>query len=56
MQKINITEMIALIHKSNIENPLIARKNDLKIKRFKRLIVFKIIFKKSKKLLKFNDF
>ena len=56
MQKINTTKMIVLIHKSNIENTLIARKNIVKIKRFKKLIIFKIVFEKSKKILKFNDF
>ena len=56
MQKMNATKMIALICKSNIENTLIARKNIVKIKRFKRLMIFKIIFEKSKKILKFNNF
>ena len=56
MQKMNATEMIALICKSNIENTLIARKNIVKVKKFKKLIIFRIIFEKSKKILKFNDF
>ena len=35
MQKINIIEIIILIYKLNIKNTLIARKNIVKIKRFK---------------------
>ena len=50
------TEIIVLIRKSNIENTLIARKNVVKIKKFKKLMIFRIIFEKSKKILKFNDF
>ena len=56
MQKINATKMIALTRKLNIKNTLITRKNIIKIKKFKRLMIFKVIFKKNKKILKFNDF
>ena len=56
MQKMSATEIIILICKSNIENILTARKNIVKIKRFKELMIFKIIFEKSKKIVKFNDF
>ena len=56
MQKISATEMIALTRKSNIENTLIARKNIVEIKKFKKLMIFRIIFEESKKILKFNDF
>ena len=56
MQKMNTAKMIVLICKSNIENMLTARKKIGKIKKFKRLIIFKIIFEKSKKILKFNNF
>ena len=35
---------------------LTARKNIMKIQKFKKLIMFKVIFKKSKKILKSNDF
>ena len=48
--------MIVLTRKLNIENILIIRKNIVKIKKIKRLIIFKIIFEKSKKILKFNNF
>ena len=48
--------MIALTRKSNIENTLIARKNIVEIKRFKKLMIFRIIFEESKKILKFNNF
>ena len=56
MQKMNATEMIVLICESNIENTLTACKNIIKIKKFKKLMIFKIIFEKSKKILKFNNF
>ena len=56
MQKMNATEMIILTRKLNIENTLIARKNIVEIKRFKKLMIFKVIFEESKKILKFNDF
>ena len=56
MQKMNAAKMIALTRKSNIENTLIARKNILKIRKFKKLMIFKVIFEESKKILKFNNF
>ena len=56
VQKMNATKIIALIHKSNMMNMLLARKNIVEIKRFKELIIFKIIFERSKKILKSNDF
>ena len=56
MQKMNATKIIVLTRKSNIENTLIARKNIVKIKKFKKLIIFKVIFERSKKILKFNNF
>ena len=56
MQKMNAIEMIILTRESNIENMLTTRKNIVKIKRFKKLMIFKIIFEKSKKILKFNNF
>ena len=56
MQKMNATEIIVLIRELNIENTLTARKNIVKIKKFKELMIFKIIFEKSKKILKFHNF
>ena len=56
MQKMSAAKMIALIRKSNIEITLIIRKNIVKIKKFKKLMIFKIIFEKNKKILKFNNF
>ena len=56
MQKINAVKIIVLICELNIENTLTARKNIIKIKKFKKLMIFKIIFEKSKKILKFNNF
>ena len=43
----NIAEIIVLTCKSNIENTLIARKNIVKIKKFKKLMIFKIVFEKN---------
>ena len=56
MQKMNATKIIILTYKLNIENTLIARKNIIKIKKFKKLMIFKIIFEKNKKILKLNNF
>ena len=56
VQKMNAAEIIVLTRESNIENTLTARKNIVKIKKFKKLMIFRIIFEKSKKILKFNDF
>ena len=56
MQKINVAKMIILTYKLNIDNTLIARKNIVKIKRFKKLMIFRMIFEKNKIILKFNDF
>ena len=56
MQRMNATEMIVLTRESNIENTLTARKNIIKIRKFKKLMIFKIIFEENKKILKFNDF
>ena len=52
----NAAKIIILIYKLNIENTLIARKNIVKIKKFKKLIIFEIIFEENKKILKFNNF
>ena len=56
MQKMSATEIIILICELNIENTLTTRKNIVKIKKFKKLMIFKIIFEESKKILKFNNF
>ena len=52
----NATEIIVLTCKLNIKNMLVARKNIVKIKKFKKFMIFKIVFEKSKKILKFNNF
>ena len=49
-------KMIALTRKSNINDTLIARKNIVKIKKFKKLMIFRMIFEENKKILKFNNF
>ena len=56
MQKMNATEMIVLTRELNIENTLTARKNIVEVKKFKKLMIFKIIFEENKKILKFNNF
>ena len=56
MQRMSATEMIILICESDIENMLTARKNIVEVKRFKKLMIFKVIFEESKKILKFNNF
>ena len=56
MQKMNVMKIIALTRKSNTMNTLFARKNIVEVKKFKKLIIFKIIFEKSKKISKSNDF
>ena len=56
MQKMSAIKIIVLIYESNIKNTLTARKNIMKIKKFKKLMIFRIIFEKSKKILKFNNF
>ena len=56
MQRMSAIKIIVLTRKSNIENTLTARKNIVKIRKFKKLMIFKVIFEKSKKILKFNNF
>ena len=56
IQKMNAAKIIALIRKLNIDDTLTARKNIVKIKKFKKLMIFRMIFEESKKILKFNNF
>ena len=56
VQKMSAAKIIALTCKLNIMNTLSARKNIVEVKKFKKLMIFKIIFKESKKILKSNDF
>ena len=56
MQKLNATKIIISTCKSNIKNILNARKNIVKIKKFKKLIIFRIISEEIKKTSKFNNF
>ena len=50
------TKIIALTRKLNTMNMLLARKNIVEVRKFKKLMIFKIISEKSKKILKSNDF
>ena len=52
----NATKIITLTCESNTMNTLSTRKNIVKIKKFKKLMIFKIIFEESKKILKSNNF
>ena len=52
MQKMSVAKMIILTRKLNIDDTLTARKNIVKIKKIKKLM----IFEESKKTLKFNNF
>ena len=56
VQKMSAAEVIVLICESDIENTLATRKIIVKIRRFKKLMVFRVVFEESKKILKFNDF
>ena len=56
VQKMSATKIITLIRKSNTMNTLSARKNIVEIKKFKKLMIFKVISEKNKKILKSNDF
>ena len=56
MQKMNATKIIALTRKSNTMNTLLARKNIVEVKKFKKLMIFKIVSEESKKILKSNNF
>ena len=56
VQKMSAAKVIILIRESNIENTLTARKNIVEVRKFKKLMIFKIVFEGNKKILKFNDF
>ena len=54
--KMNITKIVVLTRELNTMNTLSARKNIVEIRKFKKLMIFRIIFEESKKTLKLNDF
>ena len=56
MQKMSAAKIIALTRELNTMNTLFAQKNIVKIKKFKKLMIFRIIFEEIKKILKSNDF
>ena len=56
MQKMNAMKIIALTRELNTMNTLSARKNIVEVRKFKKLMIFRIIFKESNKILKLNDF
>ena len=52
----NAKEIIILICEFNVVITLTARKNRIKIQKFKTLTMFEMIFERNKKILKSNDF
>ena len=52
----NAKKIIILTRDLNVAIMLTARKNEIKIQEFKKLIMFRIIFEKNTKILKLNDF
>ena len=56
MQKMSVAKIITMTRESNIDDILIALKNIVKIRKFKKLMIFRVIFEKNKKILKFNNF
>ena len=56
MQKKNVTKIITLTRELNTMNTLFIQKNIVEIKKFKKLMIFKIISERNKKTLKLNDF
>ena len=49
-------KIVALTRKSNTINTLFIRKNIVEVRKFKKLMIFKIVFQESKKKLKSNEF
>ena len=49
-------KVVALTRESNTMNTLFARKNIVEIRKFKKLMIFRIISEKNKKILKSNNF
>ena len=49
-------KIIILIREFNVANTLTTRRNIIKVRKSKKLIMFKVIFEKCKKILKSNDF
>ena len=56
VQKKNAKKVIILIREFNVAIILTARKNIIKMQRFKKLIICKVISEKNKKILRTNDF
>ena len=52
----NVAKIMILTCELDIINTLTTRKNIMKFRRLKKLRLFKVIFEKSKKILKSNNF
>ena len=49
-------EIMTLTREFNVAITLTACKNIIKMQKFKKLLMFRMIFERSKKILKSNDF
>ena len=56
MQKMNAAEMMILTYKLNIINTLRTRKKLIVVQKFKKVMIFRMIFEKSRKILISNEF
>ena len=52
----NAEKMITLMYNLNVNITLTTRKNIMKIQKFKKMMIFKMIFEESKKILKLINF
>ena len=52
----NAAEIMILIYESDIMNTLRVRKDIIDIRKFKKLMIFKITFEENRKTLKLNKF
>ena len=52
----NVIKIMTLTRELNTMNTLFAQKNIVEIRKFKKLMIFKVVFEESKKILKLNDF
>ena len=56
IQKMNAEKIMTLTRDLNVNITLTTRKNTTKIQKFKEMMIFKMIFERSKKILKLNNF
>ena len=56
MQKMNAAEIMILTRESNIVNRRRAHRNIIDVRKFERLMMFRVISEESRKVLKSNKF